>query len=87
MSIELTREQQQALDARAEDPIRVIDPRTQDRYVLVREEVYEKLQGLIAGDRLTEDERRAILRGVWRRAGWDDPAMDDYQALVDRDRP
>jgi hypothetical protein len=37
-------------------------------------------QALEAGP-LTADERCVILRGVWERAGWDDPRMDDYDAL------
>jgi hypothetical protein len=39
--IELTEQQQQALHQ--EDPLRVVDPRTQKTYVLVRSEIYEQL--------------------------------------------
>ncbi len=81
MSIELTEQQQQQLDNQADQPPRVINPRTHERYVLLKEEVFEKVRDLFDGGRLTEDERRVILQGVWKRAGWDDPAMDDYAAL------
>lgn len=42
--IELTPEQRQAVDQG--EPVRVIDPSTQDAYVIVRAEVYERLTGV-----------------------------------------
>jgi len=84
--IELTEQQQQALDA-ASSPPRVLDPRTQRTYVLVTAEQYERLQDLLAPGPLTAEERRVILQGVWRRASWDDPRMDDYDTLETRKEP
>jgi hypothetical protein len=78
--IELTEQQQKVLDT-AESPPRVLDPRTSQGYVLVTAELYERLKDLLDPGPLTEDERRTILQGVWRRANWDDPRMDDYDAL------
>jgi hypothetical protein len=46
--IELTDEQRQELGK--EEPARVRDPRTNDTYVLVRSEVYERLRVLLADD-------------------------------------
>jgi hypothetical protein len=43
------------------------DPETGQEYVLVPTEHFRKLQ--------------AIIDGVTRRAGWDDPAMDEYEQL------
>lgn len=43
--IELTEQQQQALAA--ESPPRVLNPRTQERFVLIREEVYETLRKVV----------------------------------------
>ncbi len=80
--IELTDQQQQALTVQAETPPRIFNPRTNERFVLVREDIYETAREILETDRLTEDERRAIIQGVWKRAGWDDPAMDDYLALI-----
>ena len=80
--IELTEQQEQALSKEPETPMRMVNPRTMERYVLLREDVYEKARSVFEGERLTEDERRVILQGVWKRAGWDDPAMDDYAAFV-----
>lgn len=52
MSIQLTPQQQQALDTREDGPPRVIDPRTNTAYILVPEVDYEAVRQLL------EDERR-----------------------------
>ena len=52
MSIELTREQQEALDHRGRNPQRLVDPRTHTAYVLVPEEEYAMMRELL------EDEQR-----------------------------
>jgi hypothetical protein len=44
MTIPLTQEQQQALDAEPEEPLRFVDPRTLRNYVLLPAELYERLQ-------------------------------------------
>ena len=61
--IELTLEQRQTLENA--QPTRIHDPETDRTYVLVRADVYERM--------------RAIIDGISRRAGWDDPAMDEYE--------
>ena len=62
--IELTPEQRQALDTRAEQPPVVVDPRTGQEYLLIRREIYELVQ--------------ATLKPFNR--GWDDdPEMDIYE--------
>ena len=50
--IELTREQQRALDNQGKSPQRVVDPRTDTAYILVPEVEYATLRELL------EDERR-----------------------------
>jgi len=84
--IELTEQQQLALDT-ASLPPRVRDPRTNRAYVLVAAEQYERLKDLLDPGPLTADERRVIVQGVWRRANWDDPRMDAYDALEPRKEP
>jgi hypothetical protein len=84
--IELTQQQQQALDV-GPSPPRVLDPRTNRTYVLVTAEQYERLKDLLDPGPLTADEKRHILQGVWRRANWDDPCMDDYDALEPEKQP
>jgi hypothetical protein len=44
---------------------RWVDPTSGQEFVLVPAEQYEKL--------------RAIVDGMARRAGWDDPALDEYE--------
>jgi len=61
--IELTDEQRQELEGA--EPARARDPRTNEVYVLVRADAYERM--------------RAIIDGYTRRAGWDDPKLDDYE--------
>jgi hypothetical protein len=46
--IELTEHQQQALAQRHEFPPRVVNPRTQEIYVLVHAEMYERVRALLA---------------------------------------
>jgi hypothetical protein len=41
------------------------DPRTDQTYVLVRADVFERM--------------RAIIDGATKRAGWDDPVLDAYE--------
>jgi hypothetical protein len=61
--IDLTTEQQGEL-GKAEHA-RLRDPRTNQAYVLVRADMYERM--------------RAIIDGATRRAGLDDPALDAYE--------
>jgi len=61
--LELTQEQQRELGKAAPPTLR--DPRTEEIYVLVRADVYERM--------------RAIIAGATKRAGWDDPALDAYE--------
>ena len=50
MSIELTREQSEALAAEKDTPAAVIDPETRRTYRLVPAEVYERLEKLLYDD-------------------------------------
>src|SRR5437867_4080275 len=47
MSLELSEEQRRALDASPEAPLRLIDPRTREAYVLLRADQYENLRTLL----------------------------------------
>lgn len=46
-NIELTKEQGQALQGRQGNPVDVIDPNTQERYVLLAREQYERVRSLL----------------------------------------
>jgi hypothetical protein len=52
ISIRLTPQQQQALDLEKDTPPRVVDPRTNTSYILVRAADYESIREIL------EDERR-----------------------------
>lgn len=60
--IELSDQQRQELEGAK--PVRVRDPRTNEVYVLIREEVFETIRGMLE---------------PFNRAGWDDPALDVYE--------
>ncbi len=62
--IELTEEQRRALSEGGSPNL--VDPQTKQEYVLVRAEVFAKL--------------RAIVDGITKRAGWDDPTLDVYES-------
>ena len=62
MNIELTREQQEALDHQGRNPQRVVDPRTHKAYVLVPEQQYEMM-----GELLDEEQREQAIHAVARR--------------------
>lgn len=78
--IELTEQQRQELTS---DLPRVIDPETKKIYVLVSEEAYERMQALLAPERLPKSEQQGLLRAAGFRAGWDDPEMEIYDREED----
>jgi hypothetical protein len=61
--IELTNEQLQALEA-AEGALQVVNPRTGQTFVLLRQDVYDRMRQVVEGP---------------NRRGWDDPALDVYE--------
>ena len=64
MSIELTPQQQQALDTKEESPPRVIDPRTNTTYILVPEVDYESIRELLQEERRQQAIHAVALRNV-----------------------
>lgn len=86
--IELTREQRQAVAQQNEAPPRAVDPDTHTTYVLIREEVYARVEALLVddtGSRFLHDIYPHVME-VFGKGGWDDPAMDIYNDL-DPHRP
>jgi hypothetical protein len=59
--IELSEQQMQAVAAGGEDPLTVVDPRTQIPYVLVRKDVYEQLKEPEYDDSPWTDEEMDLL--------------------------
>lgn len=69
MTIELTEQQQQALDALGEELPRVIDPRTNSSYVLIPEVDYESVHEALQDDRRERAIRAVGLRNAIGRMG------------------
>ncbi len=86
MSIELTEEQSKAIEQAGATPA-VIDPRTQKSYVLLSAEMFDRLKAILpAAEDSLADTYRAQLDSAMR-AGWNDPAMDDYNDYDARRKP
>ena len=64
MSIQLTPQQQQALDKQEDGPPRVIDPRTNTSYILVREVDYASMRELLEDERRQQDIHAVALRNA-----------------------
>lgn len=73
--IELTEQQRQAVHA-SEAPVRLVDPDTQEAFMLIRADVYEQLKGLLGEDFQLSIAYPAVDRTF--APGWNDPKMDDY---------
>ncbi|MEK7832856.1 MAG: hypothetical protein AAB401_17330 [Acidobacteriota bacterium] len=84
--IELTLEQRQTLLKPGELPPRARDVGTQTTYVLIREEVYDRMKALF----VEEEDNRFVntmyshAMEVFGNEGWNDPAMDAYNDLDPR---
>ena len=64
MSIQLTPRQQKVLDSQQDNPPRVIDPRTNTSYILVREADYESIRELLEDDRRQQAIHAIALRNA-----------------------
>jgi hypothetical protein len=62
--IDMTEEQVRALEAQTQGPLPLQNPRTQETFVLIRQDVYELVKRIIDGP---------------NRRGWDDPELDVYE--------
>jgi hypothetical protein len=76
----LTPDQRQEVQKAAEEPVRIADPETQNEYVILRADVYDRIRAL------ADDTRAAypLAMTVFRQDGWDDPQMDGYNVLDPR---
>jgi hypothetical protein len=74
--IRLTEEQIHDLERPAATPPRLVNPKTQQRFVLLTEEEYERLISYDAGP-WTDEERDLLRAEALEALGWD--GMDAYQ--------
>jgi hypothetical protein len=82
MTTTLSAEIRKAVTEAGEEPLEIIDPETQERYMLLKAEVFERLWHLLQGGPLSREEQKYLLEQAGRRAGWDDPEMDIYDDLA-----
>jgi len=81
--IELTEQQVQAITAAGTTPPVVVDPKTNTPYVLLRQDVYDRLMDPEYDDSPWTDEEMELL--AWeagKTAGWED--MDDYDRYPEK---
>ena len=76
MTPKLTDELRQAIEERGGDPLYLVDA-TDNHYVLMRTDQYEKVKVLFEGDDLDPREMYPLIDEVMKE-DWDDPAMDIY---------
>jgi hypothetical protein len=74
--VTLTPEQQQLLQACGDEPLRLVDPVSNQEYVLLSADMYQRLQAL-QGD-IEPRAMYPLLHRTLRDEGWDDPLMDEY---------
>jgi hypothetical protein len=63
------------------DAPRQTDPRTGIGYAILPEQRYERFKAFFEEDPLSPAERQALLREAGKRAGWDEPAWDEPDAM------
>ena len=77
MSIQLTEDQSKAIERTTETPL-ATDPRTHKAYRLISVDVFERVKSLVGdSDSALADTYRAQIDSAMK-AGWNDPAMDEY---------
>ncbi len=74
MSLELTEAFQQALEAQRGEPVRVVDPRTNETYVLLRADEYDRLRTQRDDNERFAEEMAPLIWEVMKD-DWEDPAM------------
>lgn len=72
----LTVEQRKLLHENGPEPLRLIDPETNQEYVLLQADVYDQIQARLSD--LDPRELYPALHRALRAEGWDDPQMDEY---------
>lgn len=77
--IELTEQQLQALDHLDANPPRVVNPRTKETFVLLREDEYERLTEEYDDSPWTREELQAL---AWERVKHED--WDEYDDLPEK---
>ena len=83
MTPRLTDDQRHAIEEHGGAPVYVVDAASNASYVLIRAEQYEQVRPLFEDEEGHPRELYPHVEQSFRKAGWDDPAMevyDDYDA-------
>lgn len=81
--IELTEQQIEAVQQHAVTPPQVVNPRTQETFVLLRVAEYERLkEGEYDDSPWTKEELQALAWEAGKRAGWEE--MDEYDDMPEK---
>lgn len=82
--IDLTEEQLRELEGQA-PPVYIRNPKSHETFVLVRQDIYERLQGLLAAD--TVYATAELVDRVMAEDDVNDPHLETYQKITRKDRP
>jgi hypothetical protein len=77
MTPELSDDQRQAIKAHGDLPVHVVDAHTNEGFVIIRANLYEKVRALLEAGDLDPREAYPLIDQVMQEE-WDDPAMDIY---------
>ena len=78
--IELTAPLQQALDNSPGEPLRLVDPRTKQTYVLLRTELYDQVKAILESENdLNGVDVGALIEEAMREDDENDPLLESYQ--------
>jgi hypothetical protein len=77
MTTKLSDDLRQALEQEG-GPVHLVDAATNERYVIMRAEQYEKAKALFEEEAFDPRELYPLVEESFRKAGWDDPEMDVY---------
>jgi hypothetical protein len=78
MTTKLTDDLRQALEQEGSNPVYLVDATTNANYVIMRADQYEKVKALFEEEEFNPRELYPLVERSLLKAGWDDPAMDEY---------
>ena len=84
MTVELSKELREELAQHGDRPMRLVNPDTQQVYVLLEAEVFERVKALLSDDGFDVRDTYAAQDAALAKV-WDDPELDAY-ADYDRHR-
>lgn len=79
--IELTEQQIADMDRTSEQPLQLVNPRTNERFVLFRTEEYDRLKEAYDDSPRTRDELQAV---AWERIERSGESFDEYDSLPEK---